>query len=98
MRILRHVRESFEAAINSSLGGETVMTYVGIFIAGIALATGVIAQVPKGSTGAAVLQGTWLVTSLNGQSMPEGSPPVTLTVAGDKYYQTVGGDVNERGT
>ena len=44
------------------------------------------------------LQGTWVITSINGQATPEGSPEMTLTFTGDKYHQTLGGEVNERGT
>ena len=74
------------------------MTYFSMFIAGIALAAGVLAQDSKDTKGAAALQGTWVITSINGQTAPEGSPEMTLTFAGDKYHQTLGGEVNERGT
>jgi uncharacterized protein (TIGR03067 family) len=67
-------------------------------IAGIALATGVLTQGSKDTTGGAALQGTWVLTSLNGQAMPEGAPELTLTITGDKYHQTLGSEVNERGT
>ena len=62
---------------------------------GIALATGLSAQP---SNGAAALQGTWAVTSLNGQAAPEGAPAMTVTFTGDQYHQTLGGKVIERGT
>jgi uncharacterized protein (TIGR03067 family) len=74
-----------------------MMTYVAMAAAAIALASGLIVQDPKGS-GTAQLQGTWVIESINGKPMPEGAPPMTLTFAGDKYHQTVGGDVNERGS
>jgi uncharacterized protein (TIGR03067 family) len=74
------------------------MTHFSMVIAGVALAASVFAQAPKKTTGAAALQGTWVITSLNGQPAPEGSPEMTLTFTGDKYHQTVGGEVNERGT
>jgi uncharacterized protein (TIGR03067 family) len=64
------------------------MTYVGMVVAAFAFASGLIAQDTK-TSGTAALQGTW---------MPEGAPPMTLTFTGDKYEQTVGGDVNERGS
>jgi uncharacterized protein (TIGR03067 family) len=59
---------------------------------------------PAAKTGAkpaaatAALQGTWVMTSMNGQAPPAGEPELTLTFAGDTYHQTVGGKVNERGT
>jgi uncharacterized protein (TIGR03067 family) len=71
------------------------MTHFSIVIALVGLSTGVLAQ---GSKSAAALQGTWVVTSLNGQAVPEGSPQLTLTFSGDKYHQTLAGQVNERGT
>jgi uncharacterized protein (TIGR03067 family) len=79
------------------------MTHLGLFIAGIALATGAFAQGAKpqggrGAAGTAALQGTWLISSINGQTAPEGSPELKLTFEGDKYHQTLGGTVNERGT
>lgn len=74
------------------------MRYVGIFVTILTLTTGVAAQGSKDAAGAAALQGTWLITTFNGQPVPAGGPPVTLTVAGDRYYQTVGTQVNERGT
>jgi uncharacterized protein (TIGR03067 family) len=73
------------------------MTYVGMVVAAFAFASGLIAQDTK-TSGTAALQGTWMIESINGQSMPEGAPPMTLTFTGDKYEQTVGGDVNERGS
>jgi len=74
------------------------MTHFSMVIAGIALAASVLAQESKDTTGAAALQGTWVITSINGQSAPEGSPEMTLTFIGDKYHQTLAGQVNERGT
>ena len=44
------------------------------------------------------LQGIWVLTSINGQTAPAGAPELSLTFAGDKYHQTIGGEVNERGT
>ena len=74
------------------------MTHLGLFMMAIALASSVVTQESKVNAGVAALQGTWLITTFNGQSATEGSPPLTLTFAGDKYHQAVGGDVNERGT
>jgi len=74
------------------------MTSFSTVIVTIALAAGVLAEQAKEAKGAAALQGTWLVSSINGQSAPDGTPPVTLTFAGDKYQQALGGEVNERGT
>lgn len=50
------------------------------------------------SKAAAPLQGTWIVTSINGKPSPGGEQELTLTFAGDTYRQAVGGKVNERGT
>ena len=74
------------------------MTHFTMVIAGIAVAASVLAQESKDTTGTAALQGTWVVTSINGQTAPEGSPEMTLTFTGDKYQQTLAGEVNERGT
>ena len=74
------------------------MTHFTIVITGIALAASVLAQAPKPAPGAAALQGTWVIASINGQAAPEGAPEMTLTFTGDNYHQTVGGEVNERGT
>jgi uncharacterized protein (TIGR03067 family) len=76
------------------------MRYVGIFLTAIALATSLAAQESKDTdaAGAAALQGTWLITTFNGQPVPQEGARVTLTVTGDRYYQTVGSEVNERGT
>jgi uncharacterized protein (TIGR03067 family) len=84
------------------------MAHLSVLIAAIALATGVVtqgtkaqgtkAQATKPASGATMLEGTWVITSLNGQTPPDGSPELTLTFAGDKYHQTLGGQVNERGT
>ena len=43
------------------------------------------------------LQGTWVVKSENGKPVPAGEPQVTLVIEGNKYSQTVGGEVVERG-
>ena len=74
------------------------MTRFSIAVAVFALAGSVLAQESKEAKGAAALQGTWVISSINGQSAPEGSPEMTLTFTGDKYSQAVGGEVNERGT
>jgi uncharacterized protein (TIGR03067 family) len=74
------------------------MTHLGLFMMALALASSVVTQESKDNAGVAALQGTWLITTINGQSTAEGSPPLTLTFAGGKYHQAVGGDVNERGT
>ena len=74
------------------------MTHFGILTMAILLATGPLLTQESKDTGGATLQGTWVMTTLNGQSAPEAGPQLTLTFAGDKYHQAVGGDVNERGT
>lgn len=45
------------------------------------------------------LQGTWVLTSINGQEAPpSGAPELSITFTGDKYHQTLGGEINERGS
>jgi uncharacterized protein (TIGR03067 family) len=44
------------------------------------------------------LQGTWVLTSADGQAMDSSGGEVTLAVTGDKYTQTQNGQVVERGT
>ena len=46
----------------------------------------------------APLQGTWVITSINGQELAAGGASMLLTITGDKYSQTVNGTINERGT
>ena len=74
------------------------MTHFSLFIAAIAMATGVLTQGSKDASGAAAVQGTWTLVSLNGQTAPEGAPELTLTFSGDTYNQAIAGAVNERGT
>ena len=73
------------------------MTHIA-FLAAIALATGALLPQAKDAPAIAALQGTWQISSLNNQSMPAEGPSLTLTFAGDKYHQTVGSGVNERGS
>jgi len=44
------------------------------------------------------LQGTWVITMLDGEAVPSGNPEVALTIEKDKYSQTLDGRVIERGT
>lgn len=44
------------------------------------------------------LQGVWVIVTANGQDAPAGAPEITLTITGEKYAQTVDGNVVERGT
>ena len=74
------------------------MNYFATIAAAIALTAAAPVQDAKDAGGAAALQGTWVVSSINGQTIPDGAPPLTLTFTGDKYYQTLGADVNERGS
>jgi len=46
----------------------------------------------------ASIQGTWVVSTINGQALADSGTEMTLTVTGDKYAQSVNGEVNERGT
>jgi uncharacterized protein (TIGR03067 family) len=45
----------------------------------------------------AQVQGTWTITTMNGQALPT-EPPITLTITGRTYQQAQGSVVNERGT
>jgi uncharacterized protein (TIGR03067 family) len=74
------------------------MTRFTMAVAVIALAGTVLAQEAKDTKGAAALQGTWVIASINGQTPPDGSPEMTLTFTDDKYQQALGGTVDERGT
>lgn len=74
------------------------MMQISMVITGIALAASVVAQESKGTKATAVVQGTWVITSINGQTAPEGSPEMTLTFTGGTYQQSLGGEVNERGS
>jgi len=76
------------------------MTQLCMVVVALAVSTGVYAQAgAKGAAAAkaaaAALQGTWILTTVNGEPLSE---ELALTIAGDKYHQTVGGTVNERGT
>ena len=75
------------------------MTQLCMVMIGMALTAGVLAQAPKPAAkdakAAAALDGTWVLTSINGEPL---SDELTLTIAGGKYHQTVGGTINERGT
>jgi uncharacterized protein (TIGR03067 family) len=44
------------------------------------------------------LQGTWVLTSADGQVMDSAGGEVTLVITGDKYTQTQNGQVVERGS
>jgi len=76
------------------------MTQLCMVVVALAVSTGVYAQAgAKGAAAAkaaaAALQGTWILTTVNGEPLSE---ELALTIGGDKYHQTVGGAVNERGT
>ena len=47
----------------------------------------------------ALAQGTWVLTTANGDDLAAaGAPEITVTITGDKYVQTTGGNVVERGS
>jgi uncharacterized protein (TIGR03067 family) len=75
------------------------MTHFSVLLASVALAIGINGQAgkPQDKSAAAAIQGTWVVSTINGQAGMAGSPEMTLTFTGDKYEQSVGGQVNERG-
>lgn len=52
---------------------------------------------PQLAKGATALQGTWEVSSINGQAASPGNE-LKLTFEGQKYHQTSAGTINERGT
>ena len=43
------------------------------------------------------LQGTWVITMVDGKPVPVTGPGVALVIEGNKYAQTIDGAVNERG-
>jgi len=53
-------------------------------------------EAPK-SKALTLLQGTWVFTSMNGQDT-SGGPEILVTITDNKYVQTIGGEVVERGT
>ncbi len=53
-------------------------------------------EAPKSKT-LAMLQGTWIFTTQNGQDM-SGGPVVSVTITDNKYAQSAAGEVVERGT
>ena len=76
------------------------MTHFSVLLASIALVAGIGGQAgkPPAKPASTAVQGTWVVASINGESAPMGAQEMTLTFAGDKYEQALGGQVNERGT
>ena len=72
------------------------MLRVAAVLFAIAVAAPLSAQKP--SAGAAALQGTWVVQTINGQTPGDGSTEMSITFGAGTYYQTFGGKVNERGT
>ena len=46
----------------------------------------------------ASIQGTWLIVTINGQSLGDAGMEMSLTFTDDKYAQTTNGNVDERGT
>jgi uncharacterized protein (TIGR03067 family) len=44
------------------------------------------------------LQGTWVMTSQNGQDLAGSGQEILITIKDDTYTQTVNGQVSERGT
>jgi uncharacterized protein (TIGR03067 family) len=74
------------------------MMQFSMVMVGVALAATLQSQGAKLPAGTAALQGTWMITTINGKPMPAEGPEMTLTFSGEKYHQTVGGKVTERGT
>jgi len=44
------------------------------------------------------LQGSWVITIANGQTLDNSSPEIVFQLTGDKYAQVTNGQVTERGT
>ena len=55
-------------------------------------------QADPAAKGVAALQGTWAILTINGQSLADSGTTMLFAITGDKYAQTVNGEVNERGT
>lgn len=69
-----------------------------VAIAVLALLTAGVSAQSATNKALAGLQGTWVLTSINGQDVASSGMSMTLVFADDKYSQTVNGEVNERGT
>lgn len=68
----------------------------------VAVLTGAVVAQEKpaapAAAGVPALQGTWTIQTIDGKSLADAGMAMTLAIAGEKYTQTVNGDVNERGT
>lgn len=66
----------------------------------LVVATGLAAQTPSPelSKELKALQGTWVLTTADGQSMDGGGTEIDLAITGEKYTQTANGQVVERGS
>jgi uncharacterized protein (TIGR03067 family) len=60
--------------------------------------TAVVSAQSASTKALAPLQGTWNITSINGQDLAGSGTTMTFTIEGNKYSQAVNGAVNERGT
>jgi uncharacterized protein (TIGR03067 family) len=72
-----------------------------VVAAGLALGSALVAQekpADPAAKGVPAMQGTWMVLTINGQPVADAGVTMTLAIDGEKYTQTVNGDVNERGT
>ncbi len=75
----------------------TIALAVAATTIGLAQAQTARTEAPKSKI-MALVQGTWIFTSTDGQDMPAGAPEVGVTITDNKYVQTAGGQVVERGT
>jgi len=68
-----------------------------IVVGFVVLAVGAAAQGTqrRAQTG---VEGTWLVASVNGRTSGGDGPQITITITGDRYEQSVNGNVDESGT
>jgi uncharacterized protein (TIGR03067 family) len=82
--------------VNSRAGSPNRLAAIAAVLAVLALQPRADAQQP--AKAAAALQGTWSITSINGQAAGQGQPELVLVFKGDAYEQSVGGEINERGS
>ena len=68
-----------------------------IVVGFLVLAVGAAAQGTQRRAQTAV-EGTWLVASLNGRTSDGDGVQIAITITGDRYEQSVNGNVDERGT
>ena len=88
----------------------TLKTWLTTSVLGLALVATASAQMPAQTTppaapvqdaqakAVAAVQGTWLIMSMNGQSLADAGVEMALVMTGNKYQQVTNGTVDETGT